>query len=435
MKKLILVLLAATVAFAALFFVERFVLQGMFGPSSMLAFAGLIGLGGLLLASYLTYETRFREVMARVWLVLTSIVVAYLTVDLVAGAILITPLSPELTPDEFRHHKLAPNTFSKFEQRDFSYVQRVNNLGLRGEDTTREKPPGVYRILMLGDSFTMGKGVEDDETFSALLQKFFDTSDPVCGTESVEVLNGGVDSYAPVLEHLQLTRELASLEPDLVVLNLDVSDLVQETAYRQQAIFDSDGEVKAVPGNEATLLLNERIRNWIENNLYLTRLALFYTNQLMGYRDLTIRGVVEQANMETALHTLAEDPTDRTEQWRNIFDSLSRIQTFADEQGFEFLLTIYPWGHQVSDSEWLPGRYMFIPRDATVSDASPRTVERLARENGIDFVSLFPAFRSYSGSEPLYFSYDPHWTTTGHQVMAAGLGPFLRELMKRTDCQ
>ncbi len=57
------------------------------------------------------------------------------------------------------------------------------------------------------------------------------------------MLNAGVDSYAPVLSFIQLKRELTQLEPDLVILNLDVSDLAQESAYRRQAVFGDDGEV------------------------------------------------------------------------------------------------------------------------------------------------------------------------------------------------
>jgi hypothetical protein len=367
-------------------------------------------------------------------LTLVSVSISYFVIDFVAGLVLITPLSPELVPDEVRHHKLAPDSYSRLEQRDFSYVQRVNNLGLRGADTTWEKPDGTYRILMLGDSFTMGKGVEDEQTFSALLDTRLNSGSGVCGRTRIEVLNGGVDSYAPVLEYLQLSRELYELAPDLVVLNLDNSDLVQEAAYRAEAVYDANGEVNGVPGSQDRVLLNERIRGWIDNHLYMTRLALFYFNQMMGYRDLTVRGVVEQANTEVIRHTLADDRTDRSEQWAQIFDSIERIKQFSDENGIAFVLTAYPWGHQVSDSEWIPGRYSFMPEDARPSPVSLDTVKRLSRERSIELFDMFPVFQSYAGIEPLYFDHDMHWTARGQDLMATGLESRLREFLAERGC-
>jgi acid stress-induced BolA-like protein IbaG/YrbA len=232
----------------------------------------------------------------------------------------------------------------------------VNNAGLRGQNINIEKKANHFRILMLGDSFTMGKGVEDNQTFSALLQDFLNTENNVCDAKTIEVLNAGVDSYSPILSFIQLKRDLAPLDPDMVVLNLDVSDLIQETAYREEAIYGQDGEIQAVPGTKRNVSLNERIRGWVENNLYMTRLLLFYTNKILGYRDLTIRGVVNQANFEVAEHTLASDRKNRQAEWKMIFDSILKIKNFCDDREMIFLLTIYPWGHQVSDTEWIPGR-------------------------------------------------------------------------------
>jgi hypothetical protein len=95
----------------------------------------------------------------------------------------------------------------------------VNNLGLRSPDRPAGKPPDRYRILMLGDSFTMGKGVEDHHTFSVLLERSLNEKVPACNGRTIEVLNAGVDSYAPILSFIQLQRDLHRLEPDVVVLN------------------------------------------------------------------------------------------------------------------------------------------------------------------------------------------------------------------------
>ena len=257
-----------------------------------------------------------------------------------------------------------------------------------------------------------------------------------CSGQAIEVLNGGVDSYAPILSYIQLKRDLYQLEPDVVVLNLDVSDLVQEEAYRRVAVFGADGDLIGVPQlapRDASL--NERFRVWIDQHLYLTRLALYHVNRLFGYREISVRDVVTQANFEVAAHTLEADATPRAEQWAHVFDSILKIKSFAESKGMEFVLSVYPWGHQVSDTEWLPGRFNFMPEGAVASDRSLDRIESFAAENNVRLANMFPVFRAYSGGAALYFQYDNHWTTVGHEVMAQGLEQYLRETVMSSWCR
>lgn len=434
MKKLILAVIVITIATAVAIAYERYFVQSEFGPSSLLGVSLLLFFALALTVTRFSFGTRFHEVVTRVWLVALSVGLTFVVVDLVAGVLLVKPLSPELSPDKIRHHKLVPNTDSRFEQPDFSYIQHVNSLGLRGKESSFKKPSHHYRVLMLGDSFTMGKGMEDDQTFSALLEVSLNQR-RVCGSTTFEALNGGVDSYAPVLSYLQLSGDLAPLEVDLVLLNLDLSDLLQEAAYRKEAVYDSTGEIIGVPGSKRPILFNQRIRSWIDQHTFFTRLLLFHTNKWLGYQDLTVQGVVTRANPELLKYTLAEDKINRDEQWTQIFDSIAKIKKLADKRSTAFALVIYPWGHQVSETEWVPGRYNFAPKGATVSDKYLDTIDQRSKQLGIELVNLFPAFRAYKGDAPLYFKYDMHWTAEGHKVVALALEKYLVEKHLARQCQ
>ncbi len=432
MKRLLVGLLVVTGGItAAVVYEQLFVDEGL-GPAAILAVLLGAGFFVAILATLLVYETRHRETAAKLWLAAVSVAVSYLLFDVLAGFLLIRPLSPPLAPDEYRHHKLVPNSYSQLQQRDFSYVQRVNNFGLRGPDVAAGKPPDTYRILMLGDSFTMGKGVEDNETFSALLQESLNRRLEACdGGTSLEILNAGVDGYAPILSFIQLTRELHVLEPDMVVLNLDMNDLVGEAVFRRQAVHGENGEIVGVPLGPETTSPVEKIRSWSERHLFLTRLLLSYVNELFDYRDLRL---VTQANFEILAHTLAQDATPREEQWRDLFASIMNIKGFADARGMEFLLSTYPHAHQVNEREGIPGRYGFVPKDALVSDKSLNTIRQFALDNGLQFVDLFPAFRAHTGDKALYFHYDTHWTPAGHEVMAGGLEAHMLDRYWNTWC-
>ena len=418
MRKAILVLAVATAAAAAALIGEQVFVEGSLGPAAMVASAVLLLAFAALLATYLLLPTRHRAVVQNVWLACFSLAVTYVVLDLAAGWILIRPLSPPLVPDQVRHHKLVPDSYSEFNQRDFSYVQRVNSHGLRGADFPTEKAPDTFRILMLGDSFTMGKGVEDDETFSVLLQKLLNASGRTCG-RTIEVLNGGVDSYAPILSFLEL-KQLQSLRPDMVVENLDVSDLVQETAYRHQAERGANGEIVGVPQRGDPDSLVDKVRSWTEKHLFLTRVVLFYATRTFAYREVTVRDVVNRASAETVAHTLEGD-IDRTAQWEAIFESIDQMHKFSEANGMDFLMTIYPWPHQLSAHEWAAGRAAFMASDAKLSDNSVNTIRAMSTAKGIPLLDTTPAFKAYSGTARLFFDHDMHWTTTGHQVMAKAI--------------
>ena len=92
---------------------------------------------------------------------------------------------------------------------------RTNARGLRGPERPYAKPSDRTRVLILGDSFAWGFGVEDDETVAARLE----TQRP--GTE---VVNGGVSGYSTDQSLLWLRREGVRYEPDEVILILSGND-------------------------------------------------------------------------------------------------------------------------------------------------------------------------------------------------------------------
>ena len=419
-----LLTLIASLVFFSFVYQQAFV-EGAFGPAAIFGTALLATVVFVLAALTYFSGTRHRKLVGNLLLSFAVTAVTYLTLDFAAGKLLIVPLSPPLVPDPYRHHALVPNSNAEIRQRDFSYVQRVNSLGLRGRETTIEKPAGTRRILMLGDSFTMGKGVEDDETFSVLVEQSLKSALNACGGGTVEVLNGGVDSYAPILSYIQLKRDLARLAPDLIVLNLDNSDLVQEAAYRKQAVRAEDGTILAVP-QAARSSHYERFLSWTSRNLYFTRALLVYVNRAMDHREISVRRVVNEFNREFFAHTLEGD-VDRTTQWDDVFDSIVRTKRIADSIHSEFLLSTYPWAHQVGDTGWVPGRYAYMEKGERVTELSQDTIRQRSAVSGIMLFEALPTFLEYAGSEPLYFNYDPHWTPAGQSVMAEALDRYISE--------
>ena len=86
----------------------------------------------------------------------------------------------------------------------------TNSRGLRGKrDFPYTKNKDKVRILILGDSFTFGDEVSDDETYSAHLQAML---------PDTEIINMGVHGYGHDQMLILLKEEGIKYQPDIVIL-------------------------------------------------------------------------------------------------------------------------------------------------------------------------------------------------------------------------
>ncbi len=103
---------------------------------------------------------------------------------------------------------LKPNSYGISKRTGDEIEYRINSKGLRDDETSYKKPEGIFRIVLLGDSRTVGFGVPVEKHFSALLEGYF---------KKVEVINMGVSGFGVDQELLYLQTEGFRYEPDLVV--------------------------------------------------------------------------------------------------------------------------------------------------------------------------------------------------------------------------
>jgi lysophospholipase L1-like esterase len=99
----------------------------------------------------------------------------------------------------------------------------INSEGLRDREFSLDKPPDVYRIMMLGDSTTFGWGVKQDDTAAKFLERKLNADLPT-GYNRVEVMNTGVGNYDTVQEATYYETIGWEYHPDLVVLVFFIND-------------------------------------------------------------------------------------------------------------------------------------------------------------------------------------------------------------------
>jgi hypothetical protein len=92
-----------------------------------------------------------------------------------------------------------------------------NSRGIRGRrEYAYDKPAGVTRIVVLGDSFTFGEDVGDQETYSHRLEE---------SLPGTEVLNLGVHGYGHDQMLIYLREQGLKYQPDVVILGFLYDDM------------------------------------------------------------------------------------------------------------------------------------------------------------------------------------------------------------------
>ena len=129
----------------------------------------------------------------------------------------------------------------------YSVEYDFNALGCRDRDYAIPRQPGVFRILLLGDSFTLGIGVHEEHTVAKQLERMLGQNKQRLGRfRSYEVINCGATGYDTRAERLFYELIGSKYQPNLVLVlmvwNDDMSwteELDHGYAMRQRSKLES----------------------------------------------------------------------------------------------------------------------------------------------------------------------------------------------------
>jgi lysophospholipase L1-like esterase len=193
---------------------------------------------------------RLRGLLGSLGLAVLSSVV---TLGLIEGALRLGPAWSRATasdersgfnpyrPDGRLGFTLNPGVRTRHADRDFSVAVAVNALGMRGPERAPAKPPDAARILLLGDSFAFGWGVEQEETFAARLERLLTER-----VGPVEVWSAAVPGWTTDQQYLYLRAQGWAFAPDLVLLAAGENDLA-ELAFNRLTLDERRLPVRVEP--------------------------------------------------------------------------------------------------------------------------------------------------------------------------------------------
>ncbi|MBN1268652.1 MAG: SGNH/GDSL hydrolase family protein [Kiritimatiellae bacterium] len=99
---------------------------------------------------------------------------------------------------------------------------RINAHGFRGREYAPEKPPNTRRIVGLGDSVMFGWGVDQDESYLAVVEQRL--NDLPAPHPAWEVLNFAVPGYNTTMEVATFEQKALAFDPDVVILHVIGND-------------------------------------------------------------------------------------------------------------------------------------------------------------------------------------------------------------------
>lgn len=306
------------------------------------------------------------------------------------------------------------------------YVTRVdiNTRGLRERDIAYEKPPGVRRILVLGDSFVEATEVAVEESFSRRLEAHLLEG----SGQPVQVINAGVVGYGTGQEYLLLRHEGVKYQPDLVVLLFfagnDVSDNSWQLDYplvrpiKPYFLIDASGALRPIPFLPPDLsahrpgAFRQRLRR--ESLLF----SKFDPDELG-------RVPSDPGYIRSILAPYASTVSPEVEEaWQVTEALLSATRDQAEAAGAQFVLVNVPAPWEVDPRFWEMMRWFFdLPPEGWELDRLNRRLGEIAARRNIAYVDLRPEFvrARIDHPSPLYYPIDGHWTSAGHDFAARSL--------------
>ena len=176
----------------------------------------------------------------RVVALVLGIVVGLLLIEGLARVFFNEPIQPRFFIDSgYGVRGVKPNIDTRhYVPGDYDVRVRTNSVGMRGQrEYAVETPPGVRRVLIVGDSMGFGFGVEDDEAVSAVLEKDLNArGDPV----QWEVINQSVSGTGQAEQLVTYHAFGRNYHPSTVVLLYCGNDIVNnQMAGLYEAIGDT----------------------------------------------------------------------------------------------------------------------------------------------------------------------------------------------------
>jgi len=358
-----------------------------------------------------------------------------------------TPANARFVPS--KGFTYIPHSYYRHTKEGYS-EGRFNSHGFRDYERTYEKPPGVFRILVLGDSYIEALQVQLEDSFTALLEKSLIAQG---SSTRFEVIGLGESGFGTADEYLRYLNFGVAYHPDLVILafttgndfrnnskalNREGISFYYEFDERHNLVLDRsliDAYEKSMTYPKQLfqeLKTKSHLLALVSERVYLLRrqlleasLAQVQKGESAGGGNLRRLDVFSDLNIyQSDLPPLWKEAVEITK------GIIVKFKRSVEQNGSKFLLISLSNAEQVHFEVGTELEKQYQTKlDYEQAD---RFLQECAIEHNMQFLKLTPPFREYHRRTGEYLhgfgtSHQGHWNRAGHRLAAQLTFEFLKE--------
>lgn len=312
---------------------------------------------------------------------------------------------------------------------------KISSQGLR--DRPCPAPvPGEIRIVVLGDSFAFGWGLEEEETISRVLERKLHERFP---DRPITVLNGGVDNYGPWQEKVFLEERCLPLQPTIILHELfpgnDVENCLTRVGKFPQAY--NRLAVASMLHFQHRGALPVRAEEWLQSHCMTYRFvvrsrqldsplaSLLWRSRFSGPQpslDLP-EPAPRPFNLEPCLR---EEYPVLQEGWTLFQAEVMEVFRLCREKRLGYAAFTIPDVLSINDASWKWATKV-VGENAYERCKDVRVTEQFLGDHAIDFVPITRKMLEYPNRNDLYYTFDGHLSPKGAELTAELLAEYLLE--------
>lgn len=283
---------------------------------------------------------------------------------------------------------------------EFEFIRKTNSLGLSERDIPAIKREGEYRILALGDSFTEGVGTTYESTWVKVMENKINGR---YTDRRVTAINAGIAGSDVLFEYMLLKERLIHLQPDLVIVAINSTDILD--------MIKRGGAERFRPNGTLSFSRQAPAWEWLYATYYPVR---HIVRGILNYNHMLLdEAHAKQANYEAI---------------NEIRATLYRFSDLSRHYDLDTVFVFHPVEWEVKQESYAKGFASMIAS--------------LEREQAIDLIDVLAYFKAHDlitkeNSSNFYWKLDQHFNTQGYRAMGNAIATQLvdRQLLPVDNSQ
>jgi hypothetical protein len=305
---------------------------------------------------------------------------------------------------------------------EFDQPLVYNRDGFRDVEHRPHKPPGTFRIAVLGDSIVEAREVALEETFCRLLEVQLNQRRPPSAPR-YEVVNCGTSGAGPLLAYLILRHMPTTQDADLALLVCFANDPADDLRYDAMVERDAEGRPERVVTPPGRLPIPVGVKELLRRH---SRAWTYFGSALSAAGGrLKGQGGAAGAAARDDFFAARDDASAQSQSaWELVAAGIGQCNDLQRRRGGALALIAVPLGHQIrSRPEWEPGRKVHNLARGEGTGFQQHLAD-IAERSEIPYLDLLSRFE-VAADATVFFPFDGHLTPEGHRLTAQTIADWL----------